>query len=180
MKLSFEDRVVVVTGGGGALGSAVVKQVVDAGGRCVVPVYNDAELERAEWAGDDRVRTMTNVNLCDDDRLVEFFDFAAQEPLWASIHIVGGFAMAPIVETSNADLRKQLEMNTVSAFGSVREAKRRMPKGGRIVNVAARPALFAELGSGMAAYAASKAAVAAITQAAAEEFWKDGVLVNAV
>jgi NAD(P)-dependent dehydrogenase (short-subunit alcohol dehydrogenase family) len=52
--------------------------------------------------------------------------------------------------------------------------------GGRIVNVAARPALEWRSGAGMAAYAASKAAVAALTVALAEEVAKDNVLVNAV
>jgi NAD(P)-dependent dehydrogenase (short-subunit alcohol dehydrogenase family) len=52
--------------------------------------------------------------------------------------------------------------------------------GGRIVNVAARPALEWRSGSGMVAYAASKAAVAAMTVALAEEVVKDGILVNAV
>src|SRR5262249_32753859 len=52
--------------------------------------------------------------------------------------------------------------------------------GGRIVNGAARPALEWRSGAGMAAYAASKAAVAALTVALAEEVAKDGVLVNAV
>ena len=52
--------------------------------------------------------------------------------------------------------------------------------GGRIVNVAARPGLEWRTGAGMAAYAASKAAVAALTVALAEEVAKDGILVNAV
>ena len=52
--------------------------------------------------------------------------------------------------------------------------------GGRIVNVAARPALEWRSGAGMVAYAASKAAVAALTAALAEEVAKDGILVNAV
>jgi NAD(P)-dependent dehydrogenase (short-subunit alcohol dehydrogenase family) len=52
--------------------------------------------------------------------------------------------------------------------------------GGRVVNVAARPALEWRSGAGMAAYAASKAAVAALTAALAEEVVKNNVLVNAV
>ena len=52
--------------------------------------------------------------------------------------------------------------------------------GGRIVNVAARPGLEWRTGAGMAAYTASKAAVAALTVALAEEVAKAGILVNAV
>ena len=61
-----------------------------------------------------------------------------------------------------------------------RQRDGRTGKGGRIVNVAARPALEPRTGAGMAAYAASKAAVVALTVALAEEVAKDGILVNAV
>src|SRR5258706_406111 len=52
--------------------------------------------------------------------------------------------------------------------------------GGRIVNVATRPALEWRAGGGMVAYTASKAAGAALTVAMAEEVVKDGILVNAI
>ncbi len=54
------------------------------------------------------------------------------------------------------------------------------PDGGRIVNVAARPALEPRLGAGMVAYTAAKAAVAAITQSLAEELAGEAIWVNAV
>jgi NAD(P)-dependent dehydrogenase (short-subunit alcohol dehydrogenase family) len=53
-------------------------------------------------------------------------------------------------------------------------------QGGRIVNVAARPALEPRTGAGMAAYTVAKTGVAALTIALAEEVAKDGILVNAV
>ena len=76
---------------------------------------------------------------------------------------------------------KQLEMNLVTAFLCSRGAVNAMSgRGGRIVNVAARPALEPRSGAGMAAYTASKAAVVALTIALAEEVAKLGILVNAV
>src|SRR5260370_37695193 len=78
---------------------------------------------------------------------------------------------------------KQIEMNFVTAFLCCRAAVNAMIRtgaGGRIVNVAARPALEWRAGAGMVAYAASKAAVAALTVALAEEVVKAGILVNAV
>jgi NAD(P)-dependent dehydrogenase (short-subunit alcohol dehydrogenase family) len=74
----------------------------------------------------------------------------------------------------------QIESNLVSAFLCCRAAVNTMTKGGRIVNVAARPALEWRAGAGMAAYAASKAALAAMTVALSEEVAHDGILVNAV
>jgi len=87
-----------------------------------------------------------------------------------------------LTETGKAALMQQVEMNFVTAFLCCRAAVNAMLKagGGRIVNVAARPALEWRAGSGMVAYAASKTAVAALTVALAEEVAKDGILVNAV
>jgi len=52
--------------------------------------------------------------------------------------------------------------------------------GGRVVNVASRQGLEPRTGAGMTAYAASKAAVAALTEALAQEVAGNGILVNAV
>jgi NAD(P)-dependent dehydrogenase (short-subunit alcohol dehydrogenase family) len=103
-------------------------------------------------------------------------------PLWASIHIAGGFAMASIVETDKAALTAQLETNLVSCFLCCRAAVRAMKGagGGRIVNVSSRPALEPRLGAGMTAYTVAKAGVAALTEALGQEVAGDGILVNAV
>ena len=74
-------------------------------------------------------------------------------------------------------------MNLVSCFlcsAAAVNAIARTGQGGRIVNVAARQALEWRSGAGMVAYTASKAALAAMTLALAEEVVKDGILVNAV
>jgi NAD(P)-dependent dehydrogenase (short-subunit alcohol dehydrogenase family) len=84
-------------------------------------------------------------------------------------------------ETGFATIRQQLDMNLISCILCCRAAVRAMAAGGgRIVNVAARPALEWRSGAGMTAYVASKAGVAALTAALAEEVAKDGILVNAV
>ena len=73
-----------------------------------------------------------------------------------------------IEATSLADLRRLLDMNTATAFLCSREAiKNLRGRGGRIVNVAAQAGVEPRRGSGMAAYAVSKAAVAALTLALA-------------
>jgi NAD(P)-dependent dehydrogenase (short-subunit alcohol dehydrogenase family) len=80
-------------------------------------------------------------------------------------------------------LRQQIDTNLVSAFLCSREAVKAMlrnAQGGRIVNVAARPALEPRGGGGMVAYTVSKAGVAALTAALAEEVISRNILVNAV
>lgn len=182
--MDFEGRRVVVTGGTGALGSAVVGLLLDRGAACHVTCLDESELARLDPGVRERATFHHPVDLGEEDDVRAVYGrFGDAEPLWASVHIAGGFAMAPIAETSLADWEKQLRMNATSCFLCCREAVgafRRSGAEGRIVNVAARPALFPELGGAMAAYTASKAAVAALTGALAAEVGPEGIYVNAV
>src|SRR3954453_3510037 len=177
--MTWNDRHVVVTGGTGALGTAVVAALVDAGAHCHVAWLHEHELQHFQYREHPKVALAGPSDVTDEAAVDKLF--AAIPRLWASIHIAGGFAMAPVADTRKSDVMQQVEMNFVSAFLCCRAAVRGMTgAGGRIVNVAARPALEWRSGAGMAAYTASKAAVAALTVALAEEGAKDGILVNAV
>jgi NAD(P)-dependent dehydrogenase (short-subunit alcohol dehydrogenase family) len=176
--MDFRDRHIVVTGGAGALGTAVVEALAGAGAICHVPCLHEAEKQSCRLQESKNVRLGVAGNLADEAVVARFYQGIA--PLWASIHIAGGFAMAPMRDTTAAMLRQQLDMNFVTCALCCGAAVRAMTGGGRIVNVAARPGLEWRSGAGMVAYTASKAAVAALTAALAEEVVKDGILVNAV
>jgi NAD(P)-dependent dehydrogenase (short-subunit alcohol dehydrogenase family) len=179
--MNFTDRHVVVTGGTGALGIAVVSALIEAGAICHVPWHSEKEAENFPHRGHRQVVLVGNTNLADEASVARLFD--GVEQLWASIHLAGGFAMGPVATTGKAALIQQIEMNLVTCFLCCRAAVNRMAgyrEGGRIVNVAARAALEWRSGAGMAAYTASKAGIAALTAALAEEVAKDGILVNAV
>jgi NAD(P)-dependent dehydrogenase (short-subunit alcohol dehydrogenase family) len=151
---------VVVSGGKGALGRAVV-EAFSARGATV------------------HLLDVPEVDAGDEAQVGAFY--AALPPLWASVHLVGGFAMAPITGTTLADFEKMWRLNTVTCFLACREAVRAMRKAhvaGRIVNVAARPVV--QPAGGMISYVAGKAGVVAITQSLAAELVGDGILVNAV
>ena len=177
--MDFRDRHVVITGGAGALGGAVVAALREAGAVCHVPCFDEAERQRVRLREDPRVKLSVAGDLADETAVSRLYDGIA--PLWASIHLAGGFAAASLAETSAATLRHQIDMNFVSCALCCRAAVKSMTGGGgRIVNVAARAALEWRSGAGMTAYTASKAAVAAFTAALAEEVGKGGILVNAV
>lgn len=179
--MNFDGKHVVVTGGTGALGAAVAEAVLAAGGTCHIPAFDGAEAARFALKGHARVHVTTGIDLTDDALVARFF--GALPALWASIHVAGGFAMAPLTDTSKDAFMGQMGMNALTCFLSTREAVRKIRMtgaGGRIVNVAARPGLEPRQGAGMAAYAASKAAVAALTQALAEEVAGEGIWINAV
>jgi len=177
--MDFRDRHIVVTGGAGALGTAVVSALIEAGAICHVPCFDEAKAKRFRLRDHKQVVVVIAGNLADETIVNRVYQGIA--PLWASIHIAGGFAGAPLRETAVPVIRQQIDMNLVSCMLCCRAAVIAMTGGGgRIVNVAARAALEWRTGAGMVAYTASKAAVAALTAALAEEVAKDGILVNAV
>ncbi len=160
---------VCVTGGTGALGGGVVAVLQARGATVHVPPAPPA-----------------GPRLDDEAAAVAYF--AALPPLWASVHLVGGFAMAPIAETTLAMFEAQWRINTATCFLACREAVKSFRRrgatggvggvGGRIVNVAARPVTVPA--ASMTAYAAAKAGVASITQTLAAELAGEQILVNAV
>jgi len=177
--MDLRDHHIVVTGGAGALGTAVVTTLIEAGAICHVPCFNEAEAQRYSLRDHKQVVLSISGNLADEAAIARLYGGIAK--IWASIHIAGGFAAAPLRDTELSMLRQQLDMNFTSCALCCRAAVRAMAgAGGRIVNVAARPALEWRTGAGSIAYTASKAAVAALTAALAEEVAKDNILVNAV
>jgi NAD(P)-dependent dehydrogenase (short-subunit alcohol dehydrogenase family) len=177
--MNFSDRHIVVTGGAGALGTAVVTALIDAGAICHVPCFDEAEAKRFRLREHKQVVLTVTGNLAEEAAIGRLYQGIA--PLWASIHIAGGFAAGALAKTEVAAIRHQIDMNLISCMLCCRAAVNAMGGlGGRIVNVAARAALEWRSGAGMVAYTASKTAVAALTAALAEEVARDGILVNAV
>jgi NAD(P)-dependent dehydrogenase (short-subunit alcohol dehydrogenase family) len=177
MDLSLTDRHVIVTGASGGLGSAVVEHLVAAGARVFAPLVERERPAHATWLAHPQVELTVDVDGGSEAALAGFF--ANVPTLWASIHLVGGYTGAALVDTTAADFDRMIAMNARTCFLATREAARALRgRGGRIVNVAARPALVPT--AGLIAYSASKAAVVAITQGAAAELAADGVFVNAI
>jgi NAD(P)-dependent dehydrogenase (short-subunit alcohol dehydrogenase family) len=180
--LDFAGAQVVVTGGFGALGSAVVGVLSAAGAVCHIPGRRIREADASAYAGNPNIRLVEGVDITDETAVDQFYRSVPK--LWASVHLVGGFAAAPFGETSVAQFDAQYRINARSCFlcmqAAVAGIRGRGAGGGRIVNVAARPALEPRTGAGMVAYAAAKAAVAAMTQALAEELAGEAIWINAV
>lgn len=173
----FTGKHIVVTGATGALGSAVAALFVERGAICHLPMM-EAAVPAHVPTGPQMVAA-PGVALTEEDAVIRFF--ASIPSPWASIHCVGGFAMSPIAETTLAQYQGQHAINAISAFLCCREAVRSMRltgNGGRIVNVISRAAL--QPAGGSIAYTASKAQVAALTQALAAEVASERILVNAV
>jgi NAD(P)-dependent dehydrogenase (short-subunit alcohol dehydrogenase family) len=181
MHLDYSNRHVAVTGGTGALGAAVVELLVDSGATVHIPAHRAPDPAKFQLARHERVKIVAPVDLSDESAVRSFYE--SMPVLWASVHTAGGYAGGAIAETSLADFRKMIEMNAVTSFLCCREAVRKIrtggdSAGGRIVNVASRPAAIPT--AGVCAYAASKAAVANLTLTLSEELAAERIWVNAV
>jgi NAD(P)-dependent dehydrogenase (short-subunit alcohol dehydrogenase family) len=166
---------VLVAGGTGALGAAVVRELVSADYTVAATWIVPRERERLE---------SLPVELVEAD----LFDPAAAgsavsavDDLEGVVDLVGGFASGPRVhETDPDEFARLITLNLTPAFMLARAAMPRMMErgGGAFVGVSARPALrpFA----GAAGYITGKAAVLAFVQALDAEYRDDGIRCNAI
>ena len=174
--MSLKEKSFLVTGGTGALGAAVVQRLLDAGASVHLTCIHEDERKASHVPSDAQIHV---VDLACEDQVEELYSQIGG--LYGSIHVAGGFSMGPIERISAEDFQVMMAMNALSCFLCCREAVKAMRTSGsegRIVNVAARPAL--EPAGGMLAYTTSKAAVASMTECLAKEVIGEGILVNAV
>ena len=126
----FRERHVVVTGGTGALGTAVVGELLASGAICHVPYYVEAEEQHFAHRGHPRVKLIGNANLGSQTVVTRIYDSVPK--LWASIHLAGGYASWPIAETDETELMGMVRNNLLSCFlccaaavGAIRRRGRR-------------------------------------------------------
>src|SRR5439155_15048831 len=128
MSIEFTDRHVVVTGGTGALGAAVVRVLVDAGATCHVPAHKAPDPARFPLGKQERVRVVAGIDLADEAAVGSFYE--KLPALWASIHVAGGFAAAPIAQATLQQFREMLDTNAVTCFLCCREAVKKIRASG--------------------------------------------------
>ena len=170
---------VLVAGGTGALGTAVVRELLDSGYDCTVTWIVEKELERARSELGDRP-AFVRADLIDPEGGAEEA-VAAVDDLEAVVDLVGGFASGPLVhETTWADFERLLRLNLAPAFNLARAAMPRFLErgGGAFVAVSARTALRPFPGG--AGYSTAKAAVLAFIQALDADYRSKGIRANAI
>ena len=172
----MDGKVIVVTGASGALGRVVATSALAQGARVAGVDHAASQVT----ATPDRIE-LGGVDLTEATQARKAIDAAASHfgRLDALINIAGGFALEAIAEGDPKTWQRMYALNVLTALNASRSAIPHLVASGagRIVNVGAMGALQA--GSGMGAYAASKAGVHRLTEALAAE-WKGRITVNAV
>jgi NAD(P)-dependent dehydrogenase (short-subunit alcohol dehydrogenase family) len=167
---------VLVAGGTGALGGAVLRELLDAGHPVTATWV--VEKERDRIAEEDGL-SLVRADLMDPKAVEEAVN--GVDDLGAVVNLVGGFAAGSRVHEMDPDeWERLLQLNLRPGFLLARAAMPRLVErgGGAYVGVSARPALrpFA----GAAAYVTSKAAVLAFVQALDADYRAEGIRANAV
>jgi 3-oxoacyl-[acyl-carrier protein] reductase len=167
----------LVTGGASGMGLATVERLARDG-------YAVVLVDRSEELAVREARRLQEAGLDVEARVLDLTDEGAVRslvqslpPVSALVNNAGVFDERKFLEVTSDDFRRAYEINLIAAATLTQEVARRMPDGGRIVNIASRAYLGAR---NHPHYVASKAAIVGYTRASAMELAPRGILVNAI
>jgi 3-oxoacyl-[acyl-carrier protein] reductase len=170
---SLEGRVAIVAGGGGGIGLAVGRLLLDAGARVVAG-------DRADHPGPAGAETIVCdvTKRADIDALVAT-TVAREQRLDIVVHAAGIARDARLTRMTDEDWHSVIATNLDSAFYLLRAASPAMRRGGGAIVLIS--SINADRGKpGQANYGASKAAMNTLARTAAREFGRHNIRVNVV
>lgn len=177
----MQDKVIVVTGGFGTLGRAVVRAFESAGGRVAAVDRSTVPPADAARTGE-RYLPLGEVDLTRLDHAERAMQSVMGRfgRLDVLVNIAGGFRWQTLMEGDLAGWDQMYAINLKTAVVASKAALPAILKSdaGRVINIGAGAA--ARAGAGMGAYTASKAGVQRLTESLSEELKDKGVTVNAV
>lgn len=181
----YDNRRVLITGGGSGIGQATVLRILAEGGRVVAADISEAGLaDTVAKAGDLAAKNLTTVTLdVGNEDSVRAGVASAVETLGgldALVNAAGILRSSHTHETSLADFEQVIRVNLVGTFLVIRESipALREGDGPAVVNFSSTSATFAH--PYMSAYAASKGGIQSMTHGLAAEYAKAGIRFNSV
>jgi NAD(P)-dependent dehydrogenase (short-subunit alcohol dehydrogenase family) len=184
---SLRGKIVLVTGATGGLGRVVVKRLLESGA-VVASAYRDEARFRdlvvfVGGAQDSLIGLRADVTSEEDVRAMAEEVVRRYGRVDALLNLAGGYrGGADVASTPEDDWDFLMRTNLKSAFLCSRAVLPAMMKAGsgRIVSVAARPAVENKGRARSGAYTVSKAGVVVLTQTIAEETRKTGITANCI
>ncbi|MEZ2721325.1 SDR family NAD(P)-dependent oxidoreductase [Paenalcaligenes hominis] len=175
--MSTSPQLALVTGAGSGIGKAIAAQLAQNGYKVIIA---DIRLEAAQRVMSGLVEMglqaqAVAIDITDSRAVATLID--KLPPLQILVNNAGIFNVKAFFDLCEEDFRQMYEVNTISVFTLSRLAAKKMPAGGRIINIASRSMLGAKE---YVHYATSKIAVAGLTRSMALELAQKHITVNAV
>jgi len=177
------NKIAIVTGGSRGIGAAIADRLAEEGFTVVVNYAGNADaaeklVMRIEAAGGKALTAQADVS--DPAAVARMFDTA--EGAFGGVDVLvnsaGIMPLANIAETADATFDRVVAVNLKGTFNTLREAAQRLRSGGRIINLSTSQVGLLHPTYG--AYAATKAAVEALTHVLSKELRGRSITVNAV
>jgi 3-oxoacyl-[acyl-carrier protein] reductase len=183
MQQDTQPKVAIVTGASRGIGAAIAERLAADGFTVVVNYAGraaeaEALVAKSEAAGGRAIPAQADVS--DPAAVAKLFD--AAQAAFGGVDVLvnnaGIMKLATIAESDDALFDRQVAINLKGVFNTLREAARRLREGGRIVNLSSSVVGLLQPTYGV--YAATKAAVEAMTPVLARELRGRNITVNAV
>ena len=176
MPISVKDRVVIVTGGAGEMGSSISRRLVQEGARVVVADIrqDDALIAELQAAGD-AIFVKTDVTSEAETENMAAEAIKAYGRIDALVNNAGLFTAMPWDQLTLAEWQKRMSVNVDGTFLVTKAVVPAMTEqgGGKIINIGSDNVWMGT--PGFAHYVASKGAVLAFTRAIATELGPRGI-----
>jgi 3-oxoacyl-[acyl-carrier protein] reductase len=181
--VSQPDKIAIVTGASKGIGAAIAKRLAADGAAIVVNYASNAAAANGvvsdiEQAGGRAIAVKADIS--DPTAARALFDAATEAFGGVDILVnnAGTMDVLPIADTGDDVFDRHVATNLAGVFRGMREAARRLRDGGRIISFSSSVVGLYQPGYGV--YAATKAAVEAMTHILAKELGPRGISVNAV
>jgi len=178
-----DTRTAIVTGASRGIGAALARRLATDGFQTVVNYASSAVEARNVVAAIEAAgghAKAIGANVADPTAVRALFDQAEEAfgPVDVLVNNAGISKVSPLAEVGDEDYHQLVAVNLTGAFNGMREGARRVRDGGRIINLST--SVIGHYRPGLGVYAATKAAVEAMTHVLAKELGVRGVTVNAV
>ncbi|XP_017699320.3 NADPH-dependent aldehyde reductase-like protein, chloroplastic [Phoenix dactylifera] len=191
--LPLKDRVAIITGGSGGIGSAITTHLTSLGAKVVIGYVGDpvpadslaSSLNNSTTADSGPQAIAVEADISKEEQVKYLFD-KAQSTFGPKIHILVAAAgvqdpkYPPLAETTLEQWEWVYNVNAKGTFLCCREAANRLVRGGggRIITMSS--STVGSLRPGYSTYSSTKGAIEVMTKILAKELRGTGITANAV